>query len=325
VSYTLRRARPIRLLGKFLRKVQSSLRTRLLHDETNVPRGDPNRRGVAAKRYDRRNMRVRWSHIGIAATFAALVTAAAAATAAPPPAPLPTATSRYNQGDAPGRYRDANGKIAHFALKDGDAPLYDGGGREIGRVNRPVMLNIGATKQMDLDGKPGAESYAWAWATNAGSGWIARDALADPPSADVDVTRNPKPPREADKPLVIDAAAGREKLAKLRHVDSSGKLPTVGGGNRGEHYAGRNPGERDYAYLLFAAPNVRRGGVAKDSLPSGSKFVPALDENGKPIVETMTMYRDDDLDQPVAVTFLYGRAEGGATWGWVARANVGER
>jgi len=240
-------------------------------------------------------------------------------------APLPASTSRYNQGDAPGRYRGADGKIKQFALKAGEAPLYDGGGREIGRVNRPVMLNIGAAKSMDLDGKPGAENYAWAWATNAGSGWIARNALVDAPPSDVDPKRNPKPPREAEKPLVIDAAGGREKLAKLRHVDSKGELRTGGGGNRGEHYAGRNRGDNDYVYLLFAAPNVRRGGVAKDSLPSASKFIPALDENSKPIAEVMTMYRDDDLNQPVEVTFLYGRAEDGATWGWLARANVGDR
>ena len=244
-------------------------------------------------------------------------------------APLPAQTSRYNRGDSAGRYRDDAGKIRHFEIKGGEAPLYDGGGREIGRVNKPVMLNVGAAKRMDLDRKPGMESYAWAWATDAGSGWIARDALIDPPppppAPDAKSERNPKPPRESDKLLTIDCAAGREKLAKLRHVDSKGELPKGGGGNRGEHYAGRNPGDLDYVYLLFAVPNVQRGGVAKDSLPNGSKFIPALDEKGKPIVEVMTMYRDDDLNQPVEVTFLYGRAEGGDTWGWLARANVGER
>jgi hypothetical protein len=60
-------------------------------------------------------------------------------------------------------------------------------------------------------------------------------------------------------------------------------------------------------------------------MPNGSNFIPALDDNGKPIIEVMTMYRDDDLNQPVEVTFLYGRAEGGDMWGWLARANVGER
>ena len=244
---------------------------------------------------------------------------------APAPAPLPAQTSRYNRGDFPGRYRDENGKIKLFTLKHRDAPLYDGGGREIGRITKPVMLNVGAAKQMDLDGRPGKESYAWAWATEAGSGWIARDALVDAPPPDASDDRNPKPPREANTALAIDAAGGREKLANLRHVNSKGELPTSGGGNRGEHYAGRKPGERDFVYLLFAVPNVRRGGVAKDSLPNGSKFIPALDDDGKPIVEVMTMYRNDDLNQPVEVAFLYGRAAGGEMWGWLARANVGER
>jgi hypothetical protein len=31
------------------------------------------------------------------------------------------------------------------------------------------------------------------------------------------------------------------------------------------------------------------------------------------------------VDQPLEVTFMYGRAEGGDVWGWLARANVGER
>jgi hypothetical protein len=78
-------------------------------------------------------------------------------------------------------------------------------------------------------------------------------------------------------------------------------------------------------YLLFPVPNVRRGGVAKDSLADGGRFVPALDDAGNPIAETMTMYRDGDLARPVSVTFLYGRAAGGDTSGWIARANVGER
>ena len=263
-----------------------------------------------------------------------LVHAAFAAPAPGPttaPAPLPAQTSRYNRGGFPGRYRDDAGKVKHFALKHADAPIYDGGGREIGRADRPVMLNVGATKQMDLDDKPGGESYLWAWATKAGSGWIARDALADPPPASpaspgaATLDRNPKPPAESSEALVIDAAAGRAKLAQLRHVNSNGELPTTGGGNRGEHYAGRDPGPTDYVYLLFAVPNVRRGGTAKDSLPDGSKFIAALDERGKPIVEVMRMYRDDDSGRPVDVTFLYGRAAEGDAWGWLARANVGER
>jgi hypothetical protein len=201
--------------------------------------------------------------------------------------------------------------------------LFDGAGREIGRARKPVMLNQGAAKQMDLDGKNGAETYLWAWQTEAGSGWIARDALVDPPpAAPADPGRNPRPPREAAQPLIIDAAAGRRKLTGLRHVSSDGLIPP-GGGNKGEHYAGRNPGPRDYVYLLFACPNVRRGGTACDSLPDGSKFVPALDDKGQPIAEVMTMYRDSDLKKPVDVTFLYGRAPGGDRYGWLARANVG--
>src|SRR5688500_5377310 len=80
------------------------------------------------------------------------------------PATLPASTSRYNRGDAPGRYRDAEGRVRRFALKD-ETPLFDGAGREIGRVREPVMLNVGAAKGMDLDGVPSPESYAWAWQT----------------------------------------------------------------------------------------------------------------------------------------------------------------
>lgn len=39
----------------------------------------------------------------------------------------------------------------------------------------------------------------------------------------------------------------------------------------------------------------------------------------------MTMYRVGDFSPPVPVTFLYGRAENGELYGWLARANVGER
>jgi hypothetical protein len=238
------------------------------------------------------------------------------------PAPLPESTSRYNRGDFPGRYRDDRRAVRRFELKR-ESALYDGGGREIGKVRKPLMLNEGAVKEMDLDGVPGLESYAWAWQTEAGSGWIARDALVKPPPPDEDPQRNPRPPGESPTPLVINAAEGTRKLAGLRHVNSQGVLPP-GGGNSGGHYAGRNPGPRDYIYLLFAVPNVQRGGTARDSLPDGSKFIPALDEHGQPIAETMTMYRDKKIDQPVRVTFIYGRAEGGKGWGWIARANVGE-
>jgi hypothetical protein len=258
------------------------------------------------------------------ALFIVLVLAASAARAqTSKPAPLPERTSRYNVGNAPGRFRGADGKIRHFTLK-AETSLYDGGGREIGRVREPVLLNIGAGKHMDLDRKGGVEEYLWAWNTSAGSGWVARSAMVDPPPFAIDSARNPKPPREADKPLVIDAANGTAQLSGLRHVNSDGEIPK-GGGNAGEHYAGRNPGPKDYVYLLFACPNVQRGGVARDSIPDGERFIPALDADGKPIAETMTMFKDGDFAKPVAVTFLYGRAEGGEAYGWVARANVAER
>ncbi len=235
---------------------------------------------------------------------------------------LPERTSRYNTGNAPGRHRGADGKIERFELK-AEAPLYDGGGREFGRVSKPVLLNVGAGKRMDLDGKAGAEEYLWAWNTDAGSGWIARSAIVDPPAFAIDLDRNPKPPRQAERLLTIDAAAGTAKLKGLGHINSQGALPR--GGNKGEHYTGRNPGPLDFVYLLFACPNVQRGGVARDSIPNGGKFVPALDEAGAPITETMTMYRDGDFGKPEKVTFLYGRAENGEAYGWLARANVGEQ
>jgi hypothetical protein len=184
------------------------------------------------------------------------------------------------------------------------------------------MLNSGAAKEMDLDHTGKKQSFAWAWATEAGSGWIARNELMNPPKPDVDPMRDPKPPRDSDQALVIDAAGGRRKLEGLRHINSKGVIPP--NGNHGTDYAGRHPGEADYVYLLFACPNVVRGGMARDSLADGSKFIPALDEKGKPIAEVMPMYRDGDMKQPVKVTFLYGRGEGGDLYGWLARANVGD-
>jgi hypothetical protein len=250
------------------------------------------------------------------------VVSASAAHDASATAKLPKETSRYNRGDAPGRYRDADGKLRHFELKH-PTSLYDGSGRAIGDMTEPVLLNVGVAKDMDPNGDGKAESFAWAWATKAGSGWIARSALVDPPKPDADPTRNPKPPKESKELLTIDCAAGREKLKGLRHVDSSGKIPE-GNGNMGEHYAGRNPGDKDYVYLLLACPNVVRGGVAKDSIPNGDQFIPALDEKNKPIVEVMTMYKGGNLNEPVKVTFLYGRTKTTSGWGWLARANVGE-
>jgi hypothetical protein len=259
--------------------------------------------------------------IAILSMLVALTSTGAAPTSQPA---LPERTSKYNVGGAPGRQRGADGKIRRFELKS-PAPLFDGGGREIGRVEKPVLLNIGAGKRMDLDGKAGDEAYLWAWKTDAGSGWIARDAIVDAPEFEIDTSRNPKPPGEANgTPLVIDAAKGTAQLTGLRHTNSQGVIPTEGG-NKGEHYAGRNPGPKDYVYLLFACPNVQRGGVARDSIPDGGRFIQALDEHGKPIVETMTMYQAGDFTKPVSVTFLYGRAEHGDTYGWLARANVGQR
>jgi hypothetical protein len=234
---------------------------------------------------------------------------------------LPKETSRYNRGNAPGRYRDAAGKLRLFELKGSEAELLDGGGRVMGTVNKPVMLNVGAAKEMEVKGR--RQSYAWAWATPVGSGWIARGDLVDAPAPDVDAKRNPKPPGEAQHPLVIDAAGGRKKLDGLRHINSKGVIPASG--NHGTDYAGRRPGAGDFVYLLFACPNVIRGGAARDSLIDGSRFVPGLDEAKRPIQEVVTMYADGDMKRPVPVTFLYGRGEGGTLYGWVARANVGER
>jgi hypothetical protein len=137
---------------------------------------------------------------------------------------LPARTSQYNVGDAPGRHRGPDGKIKRFELKS-PTPLFDGGGREIGRVEQPVLLNVGAGKRMDLDGKSGTEEYLWAWNTDAGSGWVARDAIVDAPKFEIDTTRNPKPPGEAKTPLVIDAAKGTLLLTGLRHTNSQGGHP----------------------------------------------------------------------------------------------------
>ncbi len=234
----------------------------------------------------------------------------------------PNRTSPYNIGDSPGRFRGPDRRIKLFPLK-AEAPLFDGSGRQIGTVKKPVMLNIGACKRMNVDGKGFAE-YMWAWRSNAGSGWIPRSAFVDPPPFTIDTKRDPKPPREAKESLVIDAAKGTKLLKGLRHTNYKGDIPDSAG-NKGEHYASRNPGPKDYVYLLAACPNVKNGGVARDSIPDGGRFVPALDKDGEPIRETMTMYKDGDFNLPVAVTFLYGRAEKSDTYGWLARANVGER
>ena len=235
---------------------------------------------------------------------------------------LPKSTSRYNVGNAPGRHRGPDRKIQRFELK-GEPALFDGGGRPLGRMRQPVMINVGVGKRMDLDGKGGVEEYMWAWKTETGSGWVAREAIVDPPPFVIELQRNPKPPRESNQLLTVNAAGGTEKLKNLRHTNSQGVIPE--GGNQGVHYTGRNPGPTDYVYLLFACPNVQRGGVARDSIPDGGRFIPALDDDGKLIIETMMMFDGGDFSKPVSVTFLYGRPEHGEQYGWVARANIGER
>jgi hypothetical protein len=65
--------------------------------------------------------------------------------------------------------------------------------------------------------------------------------------------------------------------------------------------------------------------VARDSIPDGARFVPALDKDGEPIREKMTMYQGGNFNQPVAVSFLYKRAAKSNIYAWLARANVGER
>lgn len=242
---------------------------------------------------------------------------------------LPEMTSKYNRGGTnslyAGRHRDQKGQIRTFELRDGKAALRNGGGRLIATVTKPVKLNKGAVKQMTVDGKEG--TYLWAWNTAAGlSGWMNRADIIDAPAVEAELKTsaglNPAPPSESKQRLKINTRAGTLALTGLSHINSKGVLPS--GGNKGEHYAGRNPAGPDYVYLLFAVPNVQKGGTAKDSMPDGSEFIPALDENGKLIAEVMTMYRDVDLKKPVTVTFLYGRPATGKMYGWIARANVGE-
>jgi hypothetical protein len=235
-------------------------------------------------------------------------------------------TSKYNRGGFPIRIRDEEtGKAKLFELR-GPATVYDGAGRRIGTTRaEAVQLNDGAVKRMAPTGG-GAEPHYWAWRSGAGgSGWIRGSVLVRPPRFDTDPhRRNPRPPGLSDEPLIVDAERGRRQLAGLRFLNSKGEFPARGG-NRGDHYGGRHKGPRDYIYLLFAAPNVARGGAAKDSLADGSPFFQALDERGRPIRETMTMYEGTDLSAPVRVTFLYGRAPRGRRYGWIARADVGRR
>ncbi len=234
---------------------------------------------------------------------------------------LPDRTSVYNVGGIVPRIRDRAGNT-DFELREPTA-IYDGGGRHIGVSSGPVKLNAGALRRMDLDGNGRPETYLFAQRTGAGvAGLVRRSALVHPPPIPRN-TRDPSPPGASRTPLVIDAAEGRRKLEGLRYLNSHGEF-AEGGGNKGDHFGGRNPGALDYIYLLFAVPNVRYGGVARDSLPDGSTFIQGLDSRGRPIVERMTMYRGRDLNQPVRVTFLYGRPPRSRRYGWIARANVGE-
>lgn len=235
-------------------------------------------------------------------------------------------TSRFNRGNVSGRYHDASGHRALFALRH-EVAVRDGSGREFARVAEPVMLNRGAVKHMRVHGAADAETYVWGWSmkTVSGdkrrcSGWIPRKALADPPEIGFDATLNPRPPREG-RPLEIDCDRATRKLRGLRFKDSKGHITRHG--KHGTDYAGRNRGPRNFVYLCFNVPNVTHGGVAKDSLPDGSRFVPGLDEQGKPIRERMTMYRGDHPAKAVPVHFVYGRSEDGTDWGWIAQANVG--
>lgn len=177
---------------------------------------------------------------------------------------------------------------------------------------------------MNVDGQ-GREIYLFAQKTGAGvSGWIRRSALLRPPPIPRD-SRNPPPPSESATRLVINGAEGNRRLEGLRFLDWHG-IPRTPGANKAVHYAGRNLDGPGYVYLVWAAPNVRYGGIAKDSLPDGSEFVPALDEHGEPIEELVQMYRGRDvrLRHKEDVAFIYGRAPNASGYGWIARANVGE-
>jgi len=247
-------------------------------------------------------------------------------------APLLRRWSRYNAAGAGARYRedpkDPESPTRKFKLTESTARVFDGFGREIARVGGPVELNSGTKKKMDLDppdGKP--ETYVLGWRmprTGGGSAtaWIRRSALKDPPAARVDPRVNPAPPRKG-KPVAIDADRGRRTLTGLYYKGSSGKFRDTG--NRGADFGGRNDRDRDrdYVNLLFSAPNVPKGAIAKDTIPDGARFVPGLSKRGRPIRLKVKMYRDRREDQEIHVHFVYGRAENGDRWGWIAQANVG--
>lgn len=236
--------------------------------------------------------------------------------------PLPKRTSKYNVGGVLPRIRDRR-RRTRFRLK-GDTPVYDGGARELAISRGPVMLNSGAVKEMDVDGQ-GPETYLFAQKTGAGvTGWIRRSALVRPPPVPKD-GRNPSPPSESDTRLVIDGSEGERRLEGLRFLDWHG-FPRDPGANQAIHYTGRNLDHKGYVYLVWAAPNVRYGGIAKDSLPGGSEFVPSLNERRESIEELVPMYRGSDfrLRHKENVAFIYGRAPNLSSYGWIARGNVGE-
>src|SRR6476659_3491647 len=78
--------------------------------------------------------------VRLARLFVVSIVLGLCAGAAPPsePAKHPARTSRYNVGNAPGRFRGADKRIKYFELK-AEAPLFDGSGREMARVKKPVM------------------------------------------------------------------------------------------------------------------------------------------------------------------------------------------
>ena len=85
----------------------------------------------------------------------------------------------------------------------------------------------------------------------------------------------------------------------------------------------------DGAELVDAVRRLRPDVVISDvSMPGmgGVEALRRLNSDGSDVkVILLTMYRDGDFNQPVPVTFLYGRAQSGKPYGWLARANVGER
>lgn len=246
----------------------------------------------------------------------------------------PVMTCKFNRGgsDLAGRIRDKAGRIIEFDLINDKITLYDGSGRDVGKINEPVKLNKGTQKEMIINGKVG--TYVWAWSSNIvgggqeRSGWVDRDSLVSPPALvgkDSPFNQsNPSPPAESSIPLKINANVGTAKLQGLIHRSSDGNIP-LAGGNMGTDYGGRYPGPLNYVYLERAVPNVQNGGTSKDSMADSSWFIPALDKYGRQMTETVTMFIGGNENAPVNVTFIYGRPKDSpGNYGWIARANVGE-